>query len=34
MQIAVILGREFRLAIIGRGAAGEHALAELAGAAR
>jgi len=30
MQIPVILGRKFRLAIIGRGAAGEHPLAELA----
>ena len=30
MQIPVILGREFGVAIIGRGAAGEHALAEFA----
>ncbi len=30
VQVAVILGREFRFAIIGRGAAGEHRLAELA----
>src|SRR5450756_165419 len=30
MQIPVILGREFRVAVIGRGAAGEHALAKLA----
>ena len=34
MQVPVILGREFRLAIVGRGAAGEHGLAELARASR
>ena len=30
VQIAVILGREFGVAIVGRGAAGEHALPEFA----
>ena len=30
VQVAVILGREGRVAVVGRGAAGEHALAELA----
>src|SRR6266404_1712298 len=30
MQIPVILGREFRVAIVGRGAAGEHRLAQFA----
>ena len=30
VQIAVVLGREFGFAIIGRGAAGEHGLAECA----
>ncbi len=30
VQVAVILGRKFRIAVIGRGAAGEHRLAELA----
>ena len=30
VQVAVILGREFRFAVIGRGAAREHRLAELA----
>ena len=34
MQIPVVLGREFGVAIIGRGAAREHALAELARASR
>ena len=32
MQVAIILDREGRLAIVGRGATGEHALADLAGA--
>ena len=32
MQVAIILAREGRLAIVGRGATGEHALADLAGA--
>ena len=30
MQVPVIFGREFCLAVVGRGAAGEHDLAELA----
>jgi hypothetical protein len=30
MQIPVILGREFGVAVVGRGAACEHALAKLA----
>ena len=30
MQIPVVLGREFRVAIVGRGAAGKHGLAQLA----
>ena len=34
MQVAIILGREARLAIVGRGATGEHALADLARARR
>ena len=31
VQVLVVLGREFRVAVILRGAAGEYALAELAG---
>ena len=30
VQVLVVLGREFRLAVVGRGAAGEHGLAEFA----